>query len=105
MLGGGYEQIAKALGVGKSRVQEVVKRGNLLGDHIEDAWHSRLPRKVTAFKKRKIQEVVDQNPRLSLREITNVANVGQCSTSIQTIVVESDFRLKMPQKKPFWRSG
>ena len=48
--------------------------------------------------------MIDQNPRLSLREITNVANVRLCSTSIWTIITESDFRLKVPQKKPFWRS-
>jgi hypothetical protein len=78
-----------------------VKRGNLRGGHVKDARCSGPPRKVTAFKRRRVQEVIDQNPRLSLREITNVANVGLCSISIQTIVAESDFRLKVPRKKPF----
>jgi transposase len=41
----GYGRIAKELGVGKSRVQEVVKRGDLQGGHIEDAWRSGPPRR------------------------------------------------------------
>jgi transposase len=100
-----YGRITKELGVAKSRVQEVVKRGNLRGGHVEDARCSGPAQKVIAFKRRRIQELIDQNLRLSLREITNVTNVGLCSTSIQTIVVESDFRLKVPQKKSFWRLG
>ena len=59
-------RIAKKLGIGKSRVQEVVKSGNLWGGYVEDARRLGHPWKVIAFKRRRVQEVIDQNPRLSL---------------------------------------
>ena len=47
--------------------------------------------------------MIDQNPKLYLKEITNVANIGLHSNKIQTVVAKSDFRLKVPQMKLFWR--
>ena len=60
---------------------------------------------MTAFKRKRVEEVIDQNSRLSLKEITNVTNVELFFTSIQTIVAKSGFRLKVPQMKVFWRSS
>ena len=54
----------------------MVKRMNLWGGHVEDVWRSRCLRKVTTFKRKKVQEVTDQNPKLSLREITNEQMLG-----------------------------
>ena len=42
-------RIAKELGIGKSRVQKVVKRENLQGGHVGDTWCSKRPWKVTTF--------------------------------------------------------
>ena len=77
-----YRQIGIELWIGKSRVHKVVNRRDLQDGHVEGAHCLGHPWKVTKLKRMRVQEVIDQNPKLTLREITNVANVELCSTSI-----------------------
>jgi predicted transcriptional regulator len=60
----------------------VVKRRDLQGGLAEDALHSSLLQKVTTFKRGRVYKVIDENPRLSLRDIVRVANIGLNSISI-----------------------
>ena len=99
--GWGYEKIASELGLSKSRVRDVVKRGDERRGDVKDAPRSGRPSKLTKEKRKRVLEVVDENPRLSLREITNIADVGLGRSSIDKILHESGFHLKIPRKKPF----
>jgi hypothetical protein len=60
-----------------------------------------MPHETHERKEKKVLEVVDENPRLSLREITNVADVGLGPSSVNKILYDPGFRLKIPRKKPF----
>jgi transposase len=86
-------------------VRDVVKRGDERGGDINDAPHSGRPSKLTKANRKRVVEVVDENPRLSLREITNIADVGLSHLSVHKILSDSGFYLKIPRKKPFWRRG
>ena len=80
-----------------------MKRGNKCEGDVKDAPRSGRPSTITKAKRKRILEVVEENPRLSLREITNVAHVGLGHSTVDKILKEAGFRLKIPKKKPFWR--
>ena len=96
--GWSYRKIASKLGLSKSRIRDVVKRSDEHGVDVKDAPRSGHPSKLTKVNRKRVLEVVDENPRLSLREITNVANVGLNRLSIDKIISKSSFRLKIPRK-------
>ena len=100
-----YGKIAAELGIPKSRVRYAVKRGDEREGDVKDAPRSRRPSTLTKAKKKRVLEVVEENPRLSLQEITNVAHVGLGHSTVDKILKEVGFRLKIPRKKPFWRPG
>lgn len=103
--GWGYGRIGKELGLSKSRVRDVVKRGDERSGDVKVALRTGRPTKLTKEKRKRVVDVVDKNPRLSLQDITNKADVGISKTSVRKILHESGFCLKIPRKKPFWRPG
>lgn len=62
--------IAEELRVSKSTVQCVVKLGDERGGGVRDVPRLGRPTKLTKAKRKRVQEVVDENPRLPLRKIT-----------------------------------
>ena len=55
--------------------------------------------KITKVKKKRVLEVVDENPRL------DIVDVGLGYSIVDKILCNSCFRLKISRKKPFWRFG
>ena len=62
----GYRKIATELGISKSRVRDVVKRGDECEDDLKDAPRFERPSTITKAKRKRILEVVEENLRLSL---------------------------------------
>jgi hypothetical protein len=56
-------------------------------------------------KRWKVELVIDEDPRLTPREIASKANVGLGHLTVDKIISQSKFRLIVPRKNPFWRKG
>src|SRR5205807_6592080 len=63
------------------------------------------PTKINDTKRRNVESIIDEDPRLPLREIASRANVGLAYSTVHKIVSQAKFRLLVPRKKPFWRKG
>lgn len=101
----GYDKIGKATGVAKSTVRGIIKRGDRHGGDVRDALRSGGPTKITDAKRKRVESILDEDPRLPLREITSRANIGLGHSTVDKIISETTFRLLVPRKKPFWRKG
>jgi len=99
----GCGKIVSELGISKSQVRDVTKRGDERGGDVKDAPRFGRPTKITKTKRKRVLEVVDENLRLNLREITNTVDVGLSCSSVDKILNELSFCLKILRKKPFWR--
>lgn len=60
----GYRKIAVELGISKSQVKDVVKRGDEREGDVKDAPRFGRPPKIMKAKKKRGLEVVEENPRL-----------------------------------------
>lgn len=86
-------------------MQDIVKRGDKHGGDIRNGPHFRCHTRLIKAKKKRVLEVMDENPRLILQEITNTTDVGLGCTSVDKIFKELAFLLKIPKKKPFGKVG
>ena len=82
-----------------------MKRGDKHEGDVKDAPRSGRPSTISKAKRKRVLEVVEETPRLSLQEITNVSHVGLGHSTVDKILKEAGFRLKIPRKKPFWKPG
>jgi transposase len=97
----GYDKIVKATGVAKSIVRGIIKRGEERGGDVHDAPRAGCPTKITDMKRRKVESVIDEDPRLPLRDIASRANVGLGHSTVDKIISGSKFRLLVPRKSRF----
>ena len=91
--------------VPKSTVSSVIKRAKNDDGNTHDAPRAGRPTKISDAKRQAVLDIIDAEPHLALRDITNKANVGLGKDSINKISWEAGFKLKIPRKKPFWRKG
>jgi transposase len=101
----GYDKISKLMKVPKSTVSSVIKRAKNHDGNTHDAPRAGRPTKISDAKRQAVLDIIDAEPHLALRDITNKANVGLGKDSINKISWEAGFKLKIPRKKPFWRKG
>jgi len=101
----GYNKISKVLGISKATVQSVVKRAEERYGNTHDATRSGRPTTITDQKRQIVGDIVNAEPHLALRHITQKANIGLCKSTVDKIISEAGFKLLMPRKKPFWRNG
>lgn len=100
----GYKKIAKQIGINPSTVRNVVKRYRERG-HVHDAPRSGRPTKITKTARKKIEAAVEDNPRATLRQITDlVYDLHFGHTTVDKVIKQSGFRLTVPRKKPFLKS-
>lgn len=99
-----YERIAKVLGIRKSRVQKMVMRRDSQEGHVEDEPCKGCQWKITRIVRRRVDEIIDKDLRLSLQEIARKANVGFSFSSICKIVSTNGFCLKVPKLKLYQKS-
>jgi len=52
-----------------------------------------------------VRDIIDAEPHLALRDLTQKANIGLCKSTVDKIISEAGFKLLMPRRKPFWRNG
>ena len=52
-----------------------------------------------------MEDIIDAEPQLALRDITQKANIGHCKSTVDKIISEASFKLLMPRKKPLWKNG
>jgi len=52
-----------------------------------------------------VGDIIDAEPHLVLRDITQKANIGLSKSTVDKIICEAGFKLVMSRKKPFWRNG
>jgi len=101
----GYNKISEVLGISKATVQSVVKRAEERDGNTHDATRSGRPTTITDQKRQIVGDIIDAEPHLALRDITQKANIGLCKSTVDKIISEAGFKLLMPRKKPFWRNG
>jgi transposase len=101
----GYGKIAKAIGVCKATVQKVVTRADARGGNTHYASKPGRPTKITEAKRKSVEAIIDAEPHLALRDITQKANIGLGKTTIDKIISKAGFKLLILRKKPFWRKG
>lgn len=97
----GYKKIAKQLGLNPSTVRNLVERYQERG-HVHDAPHSGRPTKINKTVRKQIETAVEDNPRASLSQITDlVSDLDTARTTVDKVINLSGFRLRVPRKKPF----
>jgi len=101
----GYNKICKVLGISKATVQSVVKRAEERDGYTHDATRSGRPTTITDQKRQIVGDIIDAEPQLAQRDITQKANIGLRKCTVDKIISEAGFKLFMPRKKPFLRNG
>jgi len=101
----GYNKISKLMKLSKSTVSTVIKKAENHNGNTHDAPRAGRPTKITDVKRKIILDIIDAEPHLELRDITQKANVGLGKDTINKISGEAGYKLKIPRKKPFWRKG
>jgi len=79
----------------------VVKRAEVRGGNTHDAKRAGRTSKITDAKRKIVKSIIDAEPLLALRNITKKANIGLGKTTIDKIISEAGFRLRIRRKKPF----
>ena len=97
----GYNKISQVLGISKATVQSVVKRAQERDGNTHDANRSGRPTTITDQKRQIVEGIINAEPHLALRDITQKANIGLSKTTVDKIISEAGFKLLMPRKKPF----
>ena len=100
-----YGKIAQELRLSKSQVIDVMKRHDEHGGDVCDASSFGCPTKITKVKKKRILEVVNENPSLIFREITNIVDVGLGYLVINNFFCNFGFSFRILRNKSFWIFG
>jgi len=101
----GYNKISQLMKLSKSTVSTVIKKAENHNGNTHEAPRAGRPTKITDVKRKIILDIIDAEPHLALRDITQNANVGLGKDTINKISGEAGFKLKIPRKKSFWRKG
>jgi len=101
----GYKKIAKYKNVPVSTVRGVVKCYQMRGS-VEDAPRSGRPSLRTPGSElvKRVETSVEENPWASLRDITeglNSMNLKIGQTTVNKVIKNLGFKLRIPRKKPF----
>ncbi|RPB00643.1 hypothetical protein L873DRAFT_758350 [Choiromyces venosus 120613-1] len=106
-IGWGYRKIAQHMGMPVSTVQGVVKRYRERGSiSVHDAPRSGRPTKISSIVQQQVESLVEENQKASLSEITEEfrdlgLNVQVGRSTIDKVIKNLGFKLKISQKKPF----
>jgi hypothetical protein len=84
-------------------VKNVVKRTNKCGNDVKDAPRCRCLTKITKAKRKRNLEVVDENLRLSLQEITNTSYIGLYHFNVTQKKKKFSSCPKISRKSLFWK--
>ena len=82
-----------------------MKRSDERRGDVGNALCSQRPEQITKLKGKKVLEVEDKNPTFTFQWITNIVDVRLGHFTIDKILCNSSFHLKISKNKPFRRFG